>query len=58
MLGSFTYHNPTKLIFGKDAMEALAAELAGYGTTVQLIYGGGYHALTRDEIVAVLRESL
>ena len=31
MLGNFTYHNPTKLIFGKDAMRALATELAGFG---------------------------
>lgn len=41
MLGNFTYHNPTKLIFGKDAMSALADELAAYGPTVQLVYGGG-----------------
>ena len=41
MLGNFTYHNPTKLIFGKDALASLAAELAPYGDTVQLVYGGG-----------------
>ena len=41
MLGNFTYHNPTKLIFGKDAMGALAGELAAYGPVVQLVYGGG-----------------
>ena len=41
MLGDFTYYNPTKLIFGKDAMTALAAELEKYGKTVQLVYGGG-----------------
>ena len=41
MLGNFTYHNPTKLIFGKDAMKALATELASFGPTVQLVYGGG-----------------
>lgn len=41
MLGNFTYHNPTKLIFGKDALTSLAAELAPYGDTVQLVYGGG-----------------
>ena len=28
MLGNFTYHNPTKLIFGEDALASLAAELA------------------------------
>ena len=41
MLGNFTYHNPTKLIFGKDALTSLAAELAPFGDTVQLVYGGG-----------------
>ncbi|MDO4428356.1 MAG: iron-containing alcohol dehydrogenase [Atopobiaceae bacterium] len=41
MLGNFTYHNPTKLIFGKDATEALTTELADFGPTVQLVYGGG-----------------
>lgn len=41
MLGNFTYHNPTKLIFGKDALQALTAELAAYGSVVQLVYGGG-----------------
>ena len=56
MLGNFTYHNPTKLIFGKDAMEALATELAAYGPTVQLVYGGG--SIKRngiyDQVVAAL----
>ena len=40
MLGNFTYHNPTKLIFGKDALASLAAELAPY-STIQLVYGSG-----------------
>lgn len=41
MFGNFTYHNPTKLIFGKEAMAALADELAQFGPVVQLVYGGG-----------------
>lgn len=41
MLGSFTYQNPTKLIFGTDAMAMLADELKQYGPVVQLVYGGG-----------------
>ena len=41
MLGNFSYHNPTKLYFGKDALEYLGDELQRYGKTVQLIYGGG-----------------
>jgi len=41
MLGTFTFHNPTKLYFGENALEGLRAELPNYGKTVQLIYGGG-----------------
>lgn len=41
MLGNFSYHNPTKLIFGKDALDGLAEELKNYGENVLLIYGGG-----------------
>ena len=41
MLGNFTYQNPTKLIFGTDAMSMLADELKQYGPVVQLVYGGG-----------------
>ena len=57
MLGNFTYHNPTKLIFGKDALTSLAAELAPYGDTVQLVYGGG--SIRRfgiyDQVIDALR---
>ena len=41
MLGTFTFHNPTKLYFGENALEGLSEELPKYGKTVQLIYGGG-----------------
>lgn len=41
MLGTFTYHNPTKLYFGEHALEALHQELPQYGPNVTLIYGGG-----------------
>ncbi len=41
MLGNFMYYNPTKLYFGRDALESLGGELQSYGKTVQLIYGGG-----------------
>lgn len=41
MLGSFTYHNPTKVHFGKGSLEALSEELSSFGPTVQLVYGGG-----------------
>ena len=41
MNGNFTFHNPTKLHFGENAMDALAGELAQFGPTVMLSYGGG-----------------
>lgn len=41
MLGNFSYANPTKLYFGKDALSFLPGELARYGKHVALVYGGG-----------------
>ena len=41
MLGNFTFHNPTKLHFGEDALNKLSEELKNYGKKVMLCYGGG-----------------
>ena len=41
MNGNFTFHNPTRLHFGENAMDALKDELASFGLTVMLAYGGG-----------------
>lgn len=41
MLGDFTYCNPTKLYFGKNALEGLNEELPKCGKHVLLVYGGG-----------------
>lgn len=41
MLGNFTYSNPTKLYFGKNALNGLNEELKKYGKNVLLVYGGG-----------------
>ncbi len=35
----FTYHNPTKIYFGKTAMEGLETELKNYGENVLFVYG-------------------
>lgn len=58
MLHDFTYHNPTKIYFGKDAMKNLAPELNNYGENVLLLYGknsikeiGLY-----DEVIRILKE--
>ena len=58
MLGDFTYCNPTKLYFGKNALEGLKRELAKYGKNVLLVYGGG--SIKRngiyDKVTAILKE--
>jgi alcohol dehydrogenase YqhD (iron-dependent ADH family) len=41
VLNQFTYHNPTKLIFGKGQVEQLRTEVPKYGQKVLLVYGGG-----------------
>ncbi len=57
MLGNFTYHNPTALFFGEDALQSLNELLPKYGRTVQLIYGSGSVKKIGlyDEIVAILK---
>lgn len=39
MLYDFTFYNPTKIHFGKSAMQHLEAELRGYGKNVLFLYG-------------------
>lgn len=59
MNGNFTYCNPTKLYFGRDALEGLNAELPKFGKNVMLSYGGG--SVKRngiyEKVVAILREN-
>lgn len=58
MLHDFTYYNPTKIYFGKEAMSSLPSELNNYGKNILLLYGknsvkkiGLY-----DEVVKVLKD--
>lgn len=57
MLGNFTYCNPTKLYFGKDALEGLNEELPKYGKSVLLVYGGGSIKKNGiyDKVLAILK---
>lgn len=59
MLGNFTYCNPTKLFFGKGALENIRTELDKYGSRVMLVYGGG--SIKRngiyDQVVRALAET-
>lgn len=58
MLGDFTYCNPTRLHFGKNALERLDDELKNYGKKVLLVYGGGSIKKNGiyDDVVAILRK--
>ena len=55
----FSYHNPTKIHFGKTALDNLSAELANYGDTVLLIYGK--NAVKKiglyDKVIDILKNS-
>lgn len=50
ILNNFTFHNPTKLIFGKGTLTQLADEVRPYGKNVLLVYGGG--SIKRNGIYA------
>ena len=59
MLGNFNYCNPTKLYFGKDALNNLNDELKNYGKNILLTYGGGSVKKSGlyDEIVKILKSN-
>ena len=58
MLGNFSYHNPTKLYFGEDALGNLKSELNNYGANVLFVYGGGSIKKSGlyDEIISILKD--
>jgi alcohol dehydrogenase len=55
-MNTFTFYNPTKLIFGKGQVEQLKELVPQYGKKVLLVYGGG--SIKRnglyDEVVSIL----
>ena len=59
MNGNFTFHNPTKLHFGENAMDALVGELKNFGPIVMLSYGGGSIKKNGiyDQVVAALQSA-
>ena len=54
----FTYHNPTRIHFGRNALEKLSAELEGYGKNVLFAYGKSSIRKSGlyDKILGILRE--
>ena len=57
MFGEFVYSNPTRLHFGRKALDGLAQELRNYGKNILLVYGGGSIKKSGiyDSIVAILK---
>ena len=55
---NFEYCNPTKLYFGKKALNGLSGELEKYGKNVLLVYGGGSIKKNGiyNEVVKILSE--
>lgn len=55
----FTYHNPTKIYFGREAINNLSTELSNYGENILLVYGKS--AIKKmglyDVIMKILKES-
>ncbi|KIL38757.1 butanol dehydrogenase [Gordoniibacillus kamchatkensis] len=58
-MNSFRFHNPTQLIFGRNAVDQLGSNIAGYGKSVLLVYGGGSIKQTGlyDKVMAQLRSA-
>ena len=54
----FTFHNPTRIHFGKDSLSHLKEEVLRYGKRVLLVYGGG--SIKRiglyDQVMNILNE--
>ncbi len=54
----FTFYNPTKIYFGRDALQNLEQELSRYGDNILLVYGGG--SIKRiglyDQVVDILHK--
>lgn len=52
----FVFQNPAKIIFGRDALHHLGAEVLRYGKRVLLVYGGGSVKRSGlfDQVMAIL----
>ena len=57
-MNEFVWYNPTKILFGKGAIEKMRAELEGVGKRILITYGGG--SIKRngvyDSAMAILKE--
>lgn len=59
MIYDFEFHNPTKIYFGKTALDNLSAELSNYGENILFVYGK--NAIKKiglyDKVIDILKSS-
>jgi len=53
---NFVFHNPTKIIFGKDTIPNIGNETAAFGLNALLVYGGG--SIKKNNIYGQVTKSL
>jgi alcohol dehydrogenase YqhD (iron-dependent ADH family) len=53
---NFVFHNPTKIIFGRDTIPSIGSETAAFGQKALLVYGGG--SIKRNAIYEEVSKSL
>lgn len=53
---NFVFHNPTKILFGKDTIPAIGKETSAFGQKALLVYGGG--SIKKNNIYAEVTKSL
>ena len=55
----FTFHNPTKILFGKGMVSGIGAEIKKYSDRILLVYGKGSVKKTGiyDDVVDELKKS-
>ncbi len=58
MIYDFTFENPTKIFFGKTALDRMPKELEKYGKNILLVYGKNSIKATGlyDKIIGILRD--
>ncbi len=58
MNSTFTYHAPTKVIFGENQLSRLPNEIKSYGTRLLIVYGAGSIKKNGlyDKVMAVLKD--
>ncbi len=53
---NFVFHNPTKILFGKNTIPAIGPETVAFGTRVLLVYGSG--SIKKNGIYQQVADSL